>query len=82
MMDRKKHFSLFEKSAFLTKSSADSRFLHYKSIYIVICKICKRVLPMSLSQKSGENILKTDLEDMKSGEGGAFSTICCFLNLH
>ena len=37
---------------------------------------------MSLSQKSGENILKTDLEDMKSGEGGAFSTICCFLNLH
>ena len=33
---------------------------------------------MNLSQKSGENTLKTDHEDMKSGAGESFSTRCCF----
>ena len=49
-----------------------------KSIYIAIYRICKRVLLMNLSQKSGENTLKTDHEDMKSGAGESFSTRCCF----
>ena len=37
---------------------------------------------MNLSQKSGENTLKTDYEDMKSGAGESFSTRCSFLNFH
>ena len=33
---------------------------------------------MNLSQKSGENTLKTDHKDMKSGAVESFSTRCCF----